>query len=242
MHLTSVKLFFCRSDVRIFIFGTATGGMLQILSKRYLKNHPEFLKDSSESKKIPPRGGAAGEIIGGKVLAKAILLFLAEHGLTVGVISSTGVIIGKIPLTSISTYLRDAFPQNLAHLEKKNFIMIDGKKIYLDPCDQNLKYLLNILENETIPFEEKQKVAHSILRKYLNLKTQSGRRNFVLCTVSILYILSTNDYSSFYAMMQSLIKAIQEGKISKAVARLIIRRLRKKGIPVDPELADIVAS
>jgi len=240
MNLTSVKLFFCRNDVRIIIFGTATGAILQILSKRYLKNHPEFLKNSPESKETPPRGGA--EIVAVKVLSQAILSFLAEHGLTAGLISSTGVVISRIPVTSISTYLRDAFPQNLPHLEKKKFFLVDGKKIYLDQYDQNLKYLFKVLEDETIPFEEKEKAAHSILTKYLNLKTQSGRRNFVICIVFILYILATNDHSSFYIMMRSLIKAIREGKISKAMARLIVRKLKKKGILIDPELADIVAS
>ena len=43
-------------------------------------------------------------------------------------------------------------------------------------------------------------------------------------------------------MMKSLIKAIREGRITKQMARLIVRRLRKKGIPIDPELAEIVAS
>ena len=240
MNLISVKLFFCRSDVRIIIFGTATGAILQILSKRYLKNHPEFLKDSPKSKGIPPRGGMTGEIVAGKVIVQAILTFLAEHGLTAGLISSTGVVISRIPLTAISTYLRDGFPQNLPHFEKKKFLLIDGEKIYLDPCDQNLQYLDKILKDKTIPFEEKEKLAHSILTKYLNLKTQSGRRNFVLCIVFILSILSITNPSSFYIMMRSLIKAIREGKISKAMGRLIVRRLRKKGILIDPELADII--
>lgn len=128
MHLISVKLFFCRSDVRIIIIGTATGAILQILSKKYLKNHPEFLKDSPESKETPPpRGGAASEILAGKVL-QAILSFLAEHGLTTGLISSTGIVISKIPVTSINIYLRDAFPQNLPDVEKKNLSCLMGKK------------------------------------------------------------------------------------------------------------------
>ena len=42
-------------------------------------------------------------------------------------------------------------------------------------------------------------------------------------------------------MMKSLIEAVRKGRISKQMARLIIRRLRKKGIPIDPELAEIVA-
>lgn len=42
--LRALRAFFCRSDVRIVIFGTITDGVVQILSKRYLKNHPELLK------------------------------------------------------------------------------------------------------------------------------------------------------------------------------------------------------
>ena len=79
-----------------------------------------------------------------------------------------------------------------------------------------------------IPFEERKKVAQSILTKYLNLKTPSGRRNFVLCIFFIISILFTNHRSSFYLMMKSLIKAIREGKITKQMARLIVRKLRKK--------------
>ena len=240
MNLISLRVFFSRSDVRIIIFGTLTGGALQILSKRYLKNHPEFLKDSPESKEILPRGG---EILSGSAaLGQVILSFLAEHGLTAGLLSSVGVVISRIPVTSICTCLRDSVPQNLSHLGKKKFILVEGRKIYLDQCDQNLKYLFDILEDETIPFEERKEIAHSVLTKYLNLKTPSGRRNFLLCLVFIIHILFTNHRSSFYLMMKSLIKAIREGKITKPMARFIVRKLRKEGVPIDPELAELVAS
>jgi len=43
-------------------------------------------------------------------------------------------------------------------------------------------------------------------------------------------------------MMKSLIKAIREGKITKSMGRVIVRRVRKKGVPIDPELAEIVGS
>ena len=43
-------------------------------------------------------------------------------------------------------------------------------------------------------------------------------------------------------MMKSLIKAIREGRITKQMARLIVRRLRKQGVHIDPELAEVVAS
>jgi hypothetical protein len=168
--------------------------------------------------------------------------FLAKKGLLAGVLTGTGVVISQNPATAVSTYLRDAFPQNLPHLEKKKFILVGGEKIYLDQCDQNCEYLFKILEDETIPFEEKEKVADSILTKYLNLKTMNGRLAFVLCIVFILYILSIQNPSSFYILLKNLIKAIKEGKIPKVIARIIVRKLRKKGVAIDPELLEVVVS
>ena len=130
----------------------------------------------------------------------------------------------------------------MSHLEKKKFILVEGRKIYLDQYEQSLKYLFDILEDQNIPFDERKKIAHSVLTKYLNLKTLAGRRNFVLCLVFIIYTLFTSHRSSFYLIMKNLIEAIRGGKISKPMARLIIRKLRKKGIPIDPELAEIVGS
>jgi hypothetical protein len=249
MNLTSLKIFLCRNDVKIVIICTVTGGILQVLSKQYLKSYPEFSKDAPVTKKkyrqprfLSPRGGALIEISGIsiKVVAKVVLNFLAKKGLLAGI--GTGVVISKIPSTAISTYLRDSFAQNLPHLEKKKFILVGGEKIYLDQCDQSLEYLFKILEDETIPFEEKGKVARSILTKYLDLKTMDGRIGFVLCIVFVLYILSIQNPSGFYILLKNLIQAIKEGRISKAIGRSIVRRLQKKGIPIDPELLEVVSS
>ena len=44
MGLTSLKIFLCRNDIKIVIICTITGGLLQVLAKKYLKSHPEFLE------------------------------------------------------------------------------------------------------------------------------------------------------------------------------------------------------
>ena len=51
MNLIYLKVFFCRNDVKIFIICAVTGGILQVISKQYLKSHPEFLKDGPVTKK-----------------------------------------------------------------------------------------------------------------------------------------------------------------------------------------------
>jgi len=253
MSFTSLRVFLCRNDVKILITCTVAGGILQILSKRYLKSHPEFSDDlhiHTTKKKyrlprfISPRGGAFIEISGisVKIITTVVVNFLAKKGLLVGLMTGGSLIASQIPATAISAYLRDAFPQNLPHLEKNKFILVGGEKIYLNQCDQNFEYLFKILEDKTIPFEEKEKVARSILTKYLNLKTSKGRMNFVLCIVFVLYILSIQNSASFYILLKNLIKAIKEGRISKAIGRVIVRRLQRKGIPVDPELLEAVSS
>ena len=236
-------MFLTRTDVKILIVCTAAGGILQILSKNYIKKNPEILNNLPESKEVIPRGGVTEKVILGKLIVKTILSFLAEHGLTAGLLSGACVVVGKIPFTAISTYIDNSLPQNLPHLNRKKFsIIVDGQELILDQCDQNLKYLFKILEDNEIPLEEKRKVARSVINKYLNLTTVMGRCNFVICIVSILYILSNNDYSSFYIMMKNLIAAIRSGKISKAMGRLIVRRLKKKNVLIDPELLDLISS
>ena len=88
------------------------------------------------------------------------------------------------------------------------------KKIYLNQCDQNFKYLFKVLNDKNIPLTKKKELTYSILMKYLDLKTATGRIRFILCITTILYIFS------------------KSGRISKQ----IIRRLQSYGVEVDPEL------
>ena len=67
--------------------------------------------------------GISGKV---KVIAKVVVNFLAKKGLMAGLVTGGGIVVSKIPATAISTYLRDAFPQNLPHLEKKRW----GKNLF----------------------------------------------------------------------------------------------------------------
>ena len=56
----------------------------------------------------------------------------------------------------------------------------------------------DILKDETIPFEERKELARSVLTKYLNLKTPSGRRNFALRVFFVIHTLTKNRRPSFF--------------------------------------------
>jgi hypothetical protein len=191
-----------------------------------------------------PHGGAMVELSGISitVIAKVAIKFLAENGLLAGLFTGICIALSKISTSVLDTYLRDPFAQNLPELERQKFILVDGEKLYLDQCDQNIQYLFMVLKDPTLPFEEKEKITRSILTKYLNLKTADGRVNFVLCIVFILYIFSTQSTSSYYVILKILIKAIKEGRILKVVGRAIIRKLKKRGLPIDPELLEVINS
>jgi hypothetical protein len=232
------------------MIGAATGAILQFAARIYLKKHPELSNDKPVIKKdytrprLPsPRGGALIEITGIsiEVGVKVLLNFLAKKGIFLGLAASSGIIgVTQIPTTAVVKYLRDALPQNLPELEARKVIVIEGEKIYFENCDNSLQYLIKVLQDETIPFEKKEEIAHSIFTKYLDLTTPEGRVRFLLCIVGIICIFSVISPSSIYIIFQNLITAIKEGKISKAMARYIIRKLIKQKISIDPELLDLV--
>lgn len=261
MDLTFLGNLLRRKEIRIIVITTVSGGVLQIICRRYIKNNPEILeKENGNLKETEPgiknknrnpkfrgsfpRGGVVIRLSGIsiKVVTTFVVKFLAKNGLLVGLVTGSGVGLSGIPTSALSTYLREALPQNLPELERKKFILVDGEKVYLDLCDQNIEYLFAVLKDPTLAYEEKEKLARSILTKCLNLKTMNDRVNFVLCIVFMLYIFSTQDMSSYYIILKNLIKAIREGKISKVVGRAIIMKLRKRGLLIDPELLEVAYS
>ncbi len=158
------------------------------------------------------------------------------------ILTTTGLVIKKAPIntTTISSVVRSALPTTHADFEK-GFILVDGKKISLDQCDQTFEYLFQVLSNKEIPFEYKREVSFKILMDHLDLATTSSRLRFIFCILSILHIFAISDIASYFLMMKNLIKAVKNGKISKRLARLIIRRLIKLNMVVDPELIEAAA-
>ena len=63
-----------------------------------------------------------------KVVTKVVLNFLAKKGLLANLLTGGNVLVSKIPATAVSVYLRNAFLQNLLHLEENKIILISGEK------------------------------------------------------------------------------------------------------------------
>jgi hypothetical protein len=266
--LTFLKRLLSRKNLQIIIISSTCGGVLQILCTRYIKNHPELfeektynfketeteIKNKTRNRRFRRFFRRGGQVVSIQVIL-AVINFISENGFIVTTLfSGASVIVSNIPTKAISAYLGNALPQKLPQLEKykcKKFILVDGVKLSLEQydknmeylCDQNIQYLFKVLSDEKVPFEAKQKLARSTLTKHLNLKTASGCRNFVLCMVLILlYLFSTQNMSNYHIIIENLIKAIKEGRISRELGRVIIRKLKKKGCLIDPEFLEVVNS
>lgn len=235
-------LIISQKDVKIIVLGVLIGGILQMVSYKYLKkNYPELLTDN---KTDSIRGGALVEV---SVTGIKFILILAKKGVWIG-FTTAALRVGwdKIPRTSLSTLaesLRKGLPLAHSNYEinyNKKFIIIDGEKIWLDQCDQNLEYLFKVLNDKNISIQEKNDQCLKILMNYLNLNTHRGRLNFIICLLSLLRILSIVDFTSYHILIGNLIKALKAGKLPKKLVRLILRKLLRQKIPVDPELLELV--
>ena len=118
--------------MKIINFCTVPIGILQVLSKKYLKNNHELLESVDKEKyKFPkifsPRVSALIKITGVKInlklIEQVVINFLAKKELMAGAMTDTGIVGSKIPLNAVSTYLRDTFLQNLSDLDKMDVKM-----------------------------------------------------------------------------------------------------------------------
>ena len=144
-----------RNELKIIIVGTIVGGIFQLIYHNYIKNHPELLNNENSEKLEPkkvqpekpafrrffPRGGVIIELVGAKLTINVIktIIYVANKGaLTAMLITASGVLIKKIPKTAISTVVRNSLPTTHLGLEK-GYILVDGKEISLDKCEQTFE-------------------------------------------------------------------------------------------------------
>lgn len=131
------------------MLGVLIGGILQIVSYKYLKrNYPELLTDKTNDKTDSVRSGALVEVT---VTGIQLMLIIAKKGAWIGfTFAALRVGSDKIPRTSLSKvgeYLHNGLPLAHSNYEinyNKKFIIIDDEKVWLDQCDQSIEYLFKV--------------------------------------------------------------------------------------------------
>ena len=97
-------------------------------------------------------------------------------------------------------------------------------------------------------FEKKEEIYRVIFEKG-NLASSNKKGEFfmrIFLTCGIIFLLFFRDKGghgpTIFAFFEALMEAVKNKKISKSLVRSLVRRLRKNGIPVPPELEDLVAN
>ena len=232
-----------RNDVKILIVGAVVGGILQIACYQYLKRHPELvIKDKPKDIKpktprlfrLPPPGGAVIEVSG--LSLKIVLNYFAKNGFW-SILAGTfgGVILKKIPSKEISKILRDATPLTHSQWGKLD-IPVDEPQLV---CDNAFDYLIRVLMSDDIPFATKKSETFKVLVSSFDLQTTAGRLRFLFCMLALIQTLYGGvNLGNFVILMENLLEAVKKGKISRRLARILVRRLLRKNIQVDPELLE----
>ncbi len=254
---------FFRKETKLFVMCTVTGGLLQFFCRRYIKNHPEFLEEPEITIKIKNPSGKTEQISneiakeptirciikhlrGGQVqqklaeilirlMLKKLIKLAANKGVELGISIGAGVVLAVTPKKDLAKIIERSLAQNL--LDKKSFIRVNGEKVYLENCDDGLKYMFSILMDKELPYNEKKELVTYVLRVNLD---RNKPLHLILCLIPILLILATQNPACYFLVIKNLIQAIKEGRISKRIARIIVRKLLKKGKMVDPELLDLI--
>lgn len=263
MDLRTISYILCRKETKIFVICTATGGLLQFFCRRYIKNHPEFfeepeitliIKDTSgKTERITNKkakepiirrilkhfcGGGLQEKVGDivlRVLLKKLIKLAAKKGVEFSISIDVGAIFTVVPKKALVKIIEGSLPQSL--LDTKSFSIVNEEKVYLENCSEGFKFMFAILMDNEIPYYEKNALVAYVFGTLLS-KTEP--LNLILCLVPILFILAMKNPSAYYLAIRNLILAIKEGRISKRIVRVMVRRLLSNGQMVDPELLDII--
>jgi len=196
-----------RNDIRILTISTVAGLGTQLLAKVFLKREERL------GKPIKPR---------------SVVRFLSNNGTIIGFFFGGGLVIKTIPTKLLRKSISKALPSSwIAPEEDKFFRAKDIRDayfremttIYVHTCDRDMACLLEVLESK-ISFEEKQE-----LLKLVNI--------FGIGIISLIFMFAIDDDSEFWSLIERILSAIRDGRISKRMAKFIINRLRKRGLPED---------
>lgn len=257
---TSIYYILCRRETRVFLICTLTGTILQLACRRYIKNHPEFFEEPEIIIKVKNPSGETESITnevvneitkerrllrllkrlrGGfatKLLIKKLIKLAAAKGVELSAYVGLGLVVAITPQKAITRIIENSLPHS--HLDLKTYSTVDGIDFGLETCDDSFKYLKELLMDNQLPFEEKRK---RIEYAFGRMELDEFKGNlFISCMMSMLILLLGGNPAAYRLVIESLLEYIKTGRISKAVARMIVKRLKRKGQYVDPELLDLL--
>lgn len=139
----------------------------------------------------------------------------------------------------MSEICADSCPSNIGGKElanrTKNWILTSK---LLEQCPTTIKDLERFMENSEIPHDEKIKHAGKIFGSIESFNNSGMKQVVIVCIVTVLVNLYSSNIGGFFLSIKALVNAWKSGKISNALFRLLLRKLKRKGIPVGDYVDD----
>lgn len=197
------------------------------------------LQKAAERQVSKAIGKAVGDFLVKAILEGATNPFLA------GLIFAFGGGLLSKNSTEISNQLFRAVPGNryVEYRISRLPTVVSEKRLLDFLCQIRLLYEHLLMSSQTVSDEEKVSAADRVFSFYQGF-TQDQEKEKITCLVCIIAMLASLAVSNpggYAILLKKLLEAIRNGKISKAIARLIVRRLRRKGVPVSGEILDAIA-
>lgn len=102
-------------------------------------------------------------------------------------------------------------------------------------CSISEEFMVSVLTSNLSENLKRKEIDNFLLK--FDLTTQYDRINFIMCIVSLAMFLLNNGYmDSFLLLIHRILEAVRSRRLGRYLARLLLRILRRRGAPVDPEM------
>lgn len=176
--------------------------------------------------KLLIRGGDLTPVLELVILAKELL---EKYGPIIGLLN---VFVKFIRPNDLLSNVYDRYDRTFLIQSESDFVCDDPAYAYLNKIFSDEKV-------NGMSWHDQRDQIYNILFKHGKLSSIEGKRSLMfiqlLFTCGILFTVKA-DGQTLLALMEAFKKALQNGTISRAVARRFFRRLQKMGIPVSPEI------
>lgn len=108
-----------------------------------------------------------------------------------------------------------------------------------EKCDFTPSSLLEILMEPNFNIRTKFNFLNKFIKELTEASVKDSQQAYILCLIGIIYFLFIYDYNFFLLLLDHLIQLVKSGKIKGTLLKLIIRRLKARGVMIPEEIENI---
>lgn len=214
------------------------------------KMSPDLPKDIKV--RFPPAGGQESKNrpiltfdfdLGVKIerLFKIVLKFPFSIHLTTGAVTLIQAVAKNDP-DLVASLLHGASPSSI--FENHRFAGKMTKELehtIKNPiiCKKEIDFLRDMLKSPHISDKRIEDEINRVMSRNKYVFSKTSYIQFVVCITLLLISIHTYNINSFLGLIDAIRQAVRSGRMTRSVARFILRQLRQEGVPVPDDIVDL---